>query len=113
MELWENLAVIRLRQWTVDRLALKSAKTTNYQRTGWTRRSERSFDARLVRVLDFERVLDRLGNEEQTALVLKYRDGETVETIAQALNCSVRKIEYLIKGARQNLAASLDKAQLL
>ena len=113
MNISESLAVVRIRQWAFDRMALRSAKTTNYQRTGWTRRSERSFDARQVRVLDFERVLDRLDNEEQTALVLKYRDGETAETIAQALHCSVRKIEYLIKGARQNLAASLDKAQLL
>lgn len=105
--------MVRIRQWAFDRMVLRSAKTTNYQRTGWTQRSERSFDARQVRVLDFERVLDRLGDEEQTALVLKYRDGETVEAIGRALNCSVRKVEYVVKGARQKLAASLDRAGIL
>jgi DNA-directed RNA polymerase specialized sigma24 family protein len=97
----------------MDRSALRSARTVSYKRSGWQRRNEQSFDARQVRVIDFERVLNRLGDAEKTALVLKYRDGETAEAIAAALQCSARKIAYVVKGARQKLAATLDKLDLL
>jgi hypothetical protein len=41
------LAIVRIRQWAFDRQALKTAKTTDYQRTGWTQRNNRSADARI------------------------------------------------------------------
>jgi len=113
MEASETMAVVRLKQWCFDRSSLLSSRTTNYKRRGWQRRNERSFDARNVRVIDFERVLDRLSAEEQAALVMRYRDGETADSIAQALDCSVRKIDYLVKCARQKLATSLDRVGLL
>ncbi len=49
------LAIVRLRQWAFDRQALKTAKTTDYRRTGWKHRNSRTADARIVRVLTFER----------------------------------------------------------
>jgi hypothetical protein len=39
------VAIVRIRQWAFDRQALKTAKTTDYQRTGWTQRNSRSADA--------------------------------------------------------------------
>lgn len=109
----EALAVARLRQWCCDRLQLASAKTVDYQRSGWRERRETEFDARLVRVIDFERVMDRMDPDEQIALVLAYRDRERFPAIAQMLHCSIRKLTYMIPAARRKLAAELDKLNLL
>ena len=109
----EVLAVARLRQWANDRIKLASAKTSEYQRLGWRERSSRDADARLVRVIDFSRALARLDPEQQTVLVLHYRDREKESRIAVALGCSLRKISYLIPAARQRLAAELDRLNLL
>jgi DNA-directed RNA polymerase specialized sigma24 family protein len=109
----EALAVARLRQWCHDRLSLASAHSCDYQRQGWQNRNERTFDARLVRVIDFGRALGKLDGEEQTALVLTYRDRQPSQQIAQALQCSLRKLSYLIPSARRHLAAELDRLNLL
>jgi DNA-directed RNA polymerase specialized sigma24 family protein len=109
----EALAVARLRQWCCDRLQLASARTCDYRRVGWQQRQDRQFDSRLVRVIDFGRVLASLDADEQTALVLAYRDRERFPAIAQMLHCSVRKVAYLIPAARRKLAAALDKLNLL
>jgi len=109
----EALAVARLRQWCFDRLALAGAKTCDYRRSGWQQRNDRTFDARLVRVVDFGRALGRLDAEEQQALVLTYRDRERLPRIAQALGCSIRKLSYLVPAARRKLATELDRLNLL
>jgi len=109
----EVLAVARLRQWANDRIKLASAKTSEYQRLGWRERSSRDADARLVRVIDFSRALARLDPEQQTVLVLYYRDREEQPRIAAAIGCSTRKVSYLIPAARQRLAAELDRLNLL
>jgi DNA-directed RNA polymerase specialized sigma24 family protein len=113
MDIEEVLAIGRLRQWAVDRLALADARTTNYRRVGWSRRNERGFDARNVRVIDFGRALRCLDADEQLALVLRYRDKETDPNIAVALHCSVRRISYLVPVARRKLAAQLLALNLL
>lgn len=109
----EVMAIARLRQWGMDRMALRSARATNYRRVGWNQRDACNFDARQVRVLDFERVLDRLGEEEKAALIMKYRDGDTAKRIASTLHCSTRKVDYLANSARLKLTAFLDKLGLL
>jgi DNA-directed RNA polymerase specialized sigma24 family protein len=109
----EALAVARLRQWCFDRLSLASARTCGYQRSGWQRRDERTFDARLVRVIDFARAMGKLDAEEQAALVLTYRDRERAPETARALGCSIRKLSYLVPAARRKLAAELDRLNLL
>jgi hypothetical protein len=55
---------VRLRQWAFDRQALKTAKTADYRRTGWTQRNHRAADARIVRVLSFEDAFSRLSQDE-------------------------------------------------
>ena len=109
----QALAVARLKQWAVLRTATRHGKTTNYARSGWAQRNAASFDARQVRVLDFERALSELSNEEQIALVHYYRDHEGYIEIAVAAQCSVRKLNYLIPSARMKLAAVLDRLDLL
>lgn len=113
MTIDEVMAIARLRQWANDKRALQSARTTNYQRRGWQSRNSRSFDARQVRVIDFERVLGSLEDNEQATLVLRYRDKERAESIAKMLACSVRQVAYLEIRARHKLAARLDQLQLL
>ena len=90
----ENLAILRLRQWTADRAALRSAKVTQYQRLGWRERRARDADARLVRVIDFERALGQLPDEQQALLMLTYRERQSQDTIAKLTGCSLRAINY-------------------
>src|ERR1700749_2037773 len=54
------LAILRLRQWAVDRNALKCGRTTRMTHAGWRERRETDADARNVRVIDFEKALATL-----------------------------------------------------
>ena len=85
------LAIVRLKQWATDRAAIKTAKTTHYQRTGWVQRNNRMADARIVRILDFERILARLSAPERIALILTYRDAMPHAEAAALAGYSVRK----------------------
>ncbi len=109
----ENLAILRIRQWSTDRAALHSAKVTQYERHGWKERRARDTDARLVRVIDFERALGQLSDEHQCLLMLQYRERHNFETIAKLTGCSVRAIAYKLPAARKALAATLDRLDLL
>jgi DNA-directed RNA polymerase specialized sigma24 family protein len=113
MELNESLAVARLRQWAFLRCATRHGKTSNYRRSGWIRRSDRKYDGQQVTVIDFERALNRLDEDEQVALVHRYRDGESDEHIARNIGCSTRKVGYLVPAARRKLADILDRLDLL
>jgi DNA-directed RNA polymerase specialized sigma24 family protein len=111
----EVLAIGRLRQWAAERSALKSGRTFNYNNPGRPNVKARTnrYDAALVRIIDFERAIASLPVEEQTALVLTYRDKQDTSRVADAVGCSVRKLCYLIPRARQHLADELDKLDLL
>jgi len=109
----EALAVARLRQWASNRVANLQGKGRRPNAHGWQRRDERTYDAALVRVLDFEKALGRLDNCEQVALVLRYRDKEPAERIAMALRCSVRTVGNILPRARRKLADQLDRMNLL
>jgi len=109
----EVLAITRLRQWSVDRLALRASRTTDYSRSGWIARNCRTFDSRLVRVLDFERALGTLTEEEQAALVLVYRERQPFAEASKILHCSVRKLSYMLPAARKRLAGILDRMDIL
>jgi DNA-directed RNA polymerase specialized sigma24 family protein len=95
------------------KVANKQSKCRNPKSLGWQRRDERTFDAALVTVIDFERAMAALNTEEQVALVFRYRDGISDERMALALGCSVRKVSYLIPTARRRLASILDRLDLL
>jgi hypothetical protein len=51
-------------------------------------------DARIVRVLDFERAFAMLEEEQQLALALIYRDNQPQDKAADAIGCSQRKLCY-------------------
>jgi hypothetical protein len=55
---------------TQNGAALATSRTTDYTRTGWKQRNHRTADARIVRVLDFERAFAMLEQEHQLALAL-------------------------------------------
>ncbi len=107
------LAICRIKQWAIDRSALKTSRTTEYRKVGWQQRTNRNADARLVRTLDFERAFARLSQEEQMALAYTYRDGYGHTVTALALGCSERKLCYLLPAARSHLADILDRLDLL
>jgi len=109
----EVLAITRLRQWSADRALLRASKTTDYQRTGWQARNHRQCDARLVRVIDFERALAHLPEDEQAVLLLVYREKQSHSDAAVALHFSTRKVQYMLPRARRNLANILDRLDLL
>ena len=109
----EVLAVIRLRQWSHDRMRLRAGGTTNYQRQGWRERRSTEADSRIVRVIDFERALSMLPAIEQAILLLVYRDRSTYHDTARALRCCERKTSYLLPTARKHLADTLDRLDLL
>lgn len=107
------LAILRIKQWAVDRVALKTARTTHYTNRGWQQRTNRNADARIVRVLSFEQAFSRLSQDEQLVLIALYREGQGHELAAAALGCSKRKLAYFIPAARQHLADVLDRFALL
>ena len=109
----ECLAVARLRQWARDRQASKAGRVRVYRNQGWAERRSSQFDAALTRIIDFERTMNSLTDEQKLSLILTYRDGHTESEVALLLGCSVRKIGYLLPAARTALAAALDKKDLL
>jgi DNA-directed RNA polymerase specialized sigma24 family protein len=109
----QALAVARLRQWSQSRLAIHSGKTTSYRREGWVARNCRQHDSAVVGVIDFDLALAELDAEQQVALVLTYRDRQTIPQIAIAIGCSERKVSYLVPAARAKLADVLDRRDLL
>ena len=48
---------------------MRSGQVTDYRQQGWRERRTREIDARIVRVVDFERVLSRLSEEHQSILL--------------------------------------------
>jgi DNA-directed RNA polymerase specialized sigma24 family protein len=111
----EVLAVARLRQWACDRSALTNGRALVVASPGRPGRNNNlnRFDAALVRVIDFDKALGTLDQDERAALVLRYRDRESEGRIATALRCSVRKVGYLLPIARRHLAAELERRNLL
>jgi DNA-directed RNA polymerase specialized sigma24 family protein len=109
----QALAIARLRQWLRDRNAAAAGAITNYARVGWRARRASEADARIVRMIDFERALDSLPDEQKLALIFHYAQGETCRDAARLIGCSERKMSYLIPTARLNLTEILDRQNLL
>ncbi len=111
----EVLAVARLRQWAYDKSAVKHGKVQNLRSPGRAPKhaTTNRYDAVLVRLIDFDRAMASLDSQEQVALILHYRDHETEARIATTLQCSVRKVAYLLPTARKHLANVLDRMDLL
>jgi DNA-directed RNA polymerase specialized sigma24 family protein len=104
---------VRLRQWATERQLLRNGRTTAYRNRGWRERRLQEQDARITRCIDFERALSRLPITEQALLVAVYRDKLEQRDTAAILGCSVRKVSYLLPIARQHLADTLERLDLL
>jgi DNA-directed RNA polymerase specialized sigma24 family protein len=61
---------------------MRSGQVTDYRRQGWRERRTRESDARIVRVVDFERALSHLTDEHQSILLLTYREHQSYRTVA-------------------------------
>lgn len=113
MQPLEALALARLRQWRSDRTQANSCKVTAWKRQGWQDRRANIYDARIVRMIDFERALGTLPAEQQALLILHYADRETVAQTAIAIGCSERKVAYMLPEARRALTHILQVRDLL
>jgi DNA-directed RNA polymerase specialized sigma24 family protein len=109
----ETLAVLRLRQWAYDRAQARAGRTAVLAQRGFVERRSRNADARLVRILDFERAFGHLPDEARALLVAIYRDGASQERAADLVGISPRAVNYLLPQARCALAEVLDRADLL
>ena len=103
------MAIMRLKQWAFERVALRHGRTANIEHSGWKERRTREADSRHVRVIDFERALGQLDPEEQQVLLLTYRDGLRHDHTASMLGMSVRKLYYFLPNARRKLTDILDR----
>ena len=86
---------------------------TDYRRQGWRQRRTREIDARIVRVVDFERALSHLSEEHQSLLILTYREHRDQRRVSDPTGVSVRALAYKLPAARQALASILDRLDLL
>jgi DNA-directed RNA polymerase specialized sigma24 family protein len=107
------LAIMRLKQWAVDRIALRHGRATHLEFCGWRERRQREADSRNVRVMAFEEALARLDPAHQQVLILTYRDGMRHADAAALLGCSTRTLCYMLPAARRRLADTLDRLDLL
>ncbi len=109
------LAITRVRQWAANRAVVRSGKTAHYDRPPGRpgNGQKNNADARIIQVIDFERALGSLDPEDQAVLMLVYRDREGYPSAARAMQCSTRKVAYLLPNARRRLAAALDRLGML
>jgi DNA-directed RNA polymerase specialized sigma24 family protein len=92
---------------------MRTGQVTEYKRQGWRERRTRESDARIVRVVDFERALSHLTEEHQSILLLTYREHRDQRQVSEAAGVSVRALAYKLPAARQALASILDRLDLL
>lgn len=85
----------------------------HYKRQGWQARNQRNADARIVRVVDFERAIGQLPEASQILLMLRHCDGYSPHDLAQMSGTSERNIEYSLSAAREALGLILDRMELL
>lgn len=108
-----TLATIAVRRWTFDRTLLLSGKVTNYQIEGAKKRSTTGYDARQVRVADFELALATLPPDAQTLILLIHHKGYTWAEASAILGISVRLIPHQLRQALDALALALERRSLL
>ena len=108
----EAIALARLRQWRYERTAICRPAAVTFHRTGWQRRDNRHADARIVRVIDFERAFAHLCRTDQATLILE-AEGHTYRYASRILACSERTAANHRHSALAALAAILEKLDLL
>jgi len=115
MDLRQALAVGRLRQWASARQRLKAGHRPIIEMRGRPTSKTRDVtaNAAVVNVIDFERALAKLPDQLQLLLVFRYRDGQTMRQVAEALGVSQRTTFTLEAIALDKLADALDIEELL
>ncbi len=113
MSIVEVKVIAAIRRWCYDRHKLASGKGNQYKHRGFQRRDERTFDARIVRVLDFERAFTKMPAGAQVLILLVHRDGLTPEEAASIIGVSVPTIRKCLMDTRQALAVLLEQVNAL
>ena len=115
---WQrSIALGRLRQWAAHRRNLRNGKMNHMplvlrgRPTEGNRRN--AADAALVQVLDFERVLNALPEQQRMLLVLHFRDGQPMREVAIAIGVCERTAHSIKAAALDALSERLDRADLL
>lgn len=84
-----------------------------YKRRGWQERRQTRFDGRITRVIDLERAMSMLPDEEKAALILAYGEKRRTGEVAVILGVSDRTVYNMLERARQHLANVLGRLGLL
>ena len=110
-----TLARIRLEQCSHERRNLRHGRARDYTAPGRQPKEKPTnpFDAALVRCIDFEREFSKLTGDQQSMLLLAYRERQPRRVIAQTCRCSERALNYKIPAALAQLAQLLDRADML
>ena len=109
----QTLAAIAVRRWSFDRTLLLSGKVTSYKLDGWKRRATATYDARQVRVADFELALQTIPAAAQALILLIHHQGYTWAEASAILGITVCAVRHQLPRARSALAAALDQRNLL
>jgi DNA-directed RNA polymerase specialized sigma24 family protein len=110
---FEALAVVALRRWCADRRQIRDGRISDYTGKGYQPKNSRTHDARIVRVLSFEQVFALLDTDEQTALLVAYRDGLSLSAAANVTRSRAPVAQACLSKARLRLANLLDARDLL
>jgi DNA-directed RNA polymerase specialized sigma24 family protein len=109
----EVKVIAAIRRWCYDRAKLTSGRGNQYQHRGFQRRDERTYDARQVRVLDFERVFSKLPEGSQVLLLLAHRDGLGECELAAMIGADWRTMRRWLMDTRIALGTLLEARDLL
>ncbi|WP_058186800.1 RNA polymerase sigma factor [Terracidiphilus gabretensis] len=113
MSIIEVKVIAAIRRWCYDSAKLVSGRGNNYQHRGFQRRDERSYDARQVRVLDFERAFSKLPEQNQVLLLLAHRDGISECELAAMISVSPNSMRRWLMDTRIALATLLEHQNAL
>jgi DNA-directed RNA polymerase specialized sigma24 family protein len=106
----EVKAITRIRLWQHDRNMLRRGTAADYRRQGWQKRGTALYDARIVRVADFERIFETLEPADQQLLILAYCEGRTALETAAITGLEESTARRHIARALARLTTALDKA---
>jgi len=113
----EALAVAQLKRFAYDRRAARLGKAAGdldpQGRVGPEGRGTQRYDARIVRVIDFERALDAVGGHNAALLQMYYCDGESPALIGEALGVTAVTIRAMLGPALKLLVHQLESRLLL
>ena len=113
MSITEVRVVAAIQRWCHDRSKLTSGKGNQFQHRGFQRRDERTFDARMVRVLDFERAFTKLPDADQVMMLMAHRDGIGLHELAEMISVSPNSMRRWLMDTRLALATLLEAQNAL